>query len=121
MAIFGILALCQCECDKSYGIEEYLDYKNCVCRNSIIYKLAEESTSVIDENNIYNETLDVTLSNLCASSTLYVVLFPVFLTASVIIGSSVIHFCWYKKNKQLNSEKNNVHNKFNPSTQTTIY
>ena len=27
---------CECECDKSSGIGEYLDYKNCVCRNSIV-------------------------------------------------------------------------------------
>ena len=33
---------CQCECDKSCGIGEYLDYKNCVCRNTLIDKLVEE-------------------------------------------------------------------------------
>ena len=27
---------CGCECDKSCGINQYLDYKNCVCRNSIV-------------------------------------------------------------------------------------
>ena len=26
---------CECECDKSFGIGEYLDYKYCLCRNSI--------------------------------------------------------------------------------------
>ena len=46
---------CMCECDKSCGIEEYLDYKNCVCRNSTVDKLVEECTNVIDSNNIYNE------------------------------------------------------------------
>ena len=30
---------CACECDKSCGIGQYLDYKNCVCRNSLIDKL----------------------------------------------------------------------------------
>ena len=29
---------CECECDKSCDIGEYLDYKNCVCRNSIVDK-----------------------------------------------------------------------------------
>ena len=24
---------CECECDKSYDIGEYLDYKNCRCKN----------------------------------------------------------------------------------------
>ena len=36
-----------------------LDYKSCVCRNSIVDKLVEECTNVIDENKIYNETLNV--------------------------------------------------------------
>ena len=49
---------CVCECDKSCGIGEFLDYKNCVCRNSIVDRLVEECTNVIDENKIYNETLN---------------------------------------------------------------
>ena len=88
---------CDCECDKSCGIGEYLDYKNCVCRNSIVNKLVEECTNVIDSNNIYNETLDTISSDDHASCTLYVVLFAVFLTASLIICSSFIYFLWYKK------------------------
>ena len=35
---------CECECDKSCGIGEYLGYKNCVCRNSIVGKLVEKFT-----------------------------------------------------------------------------
>ena len=62
-----------------------------MCRNSIVDKLVEECTNVIDENKIYNETLSVSRSNAissddCASCTLYVVLFAVFLTANVKIG-----------------------------------
>ena len=52
-----------CECDKSCGIGEYLDYNKCVCRNSIVDKLIEECTNVIDENKFYNETLNVTPLN----------------------------------------------------------
>ena len=51
----------------------------------------------VDENKIYNETLDVTLSNDCASCTLYIVLFLVFLTKSIIIDSGYIYFHWYSK------------------------
>ena len=89
---------CKCECNKSCDIGEHLDYKNSVCRNSIVDKLVEECT-VIDRNNIYNETLDTTSSDDCASCTLYVVLFAVFLATSVIISSSFIYFYWYKKKK----------------------
>ena len=93
---------CQCECGKSCGVGEHLDYKNCMRRNSIVDKLIEEFTNVIDENKFYNETLNVTPLNAissddCASCTSYVVLFAIFLTTSVIIGSSFIHFYWYEK------------------------
>ena len=27
---------CNCECNKSYDIGEYLDYKNCKCRRRIV-------------------------------------------------------------------------------------
>ena len=39
---------CVCECDKSCGIGQYLDYKICVCRNSLVDKLVEECINVID-------------------------------------------------------------------------
>ena len=51
------LSNCDGECDKSCGIGEYLDYKICVCRKTLIDKLVEECTSVIEENKVYNETL----------------------------------------------------------------
>ena len=114
---------CQCECGKSCGIGLYLDYKSCVCRNSLVYKLVEKCTNVIDGDKIYNETLNVTLSNDCASCTLYVILFAVFLSTIVIISKALVYY-WYskKKNAQLNPEKKNtVRVKFNPRIQATIY
>ena len=86
-------------------------------KKTLVDKLVEECTSVIEENKIYNETLNVTSSNDCASCTVYVVLFAVFLTTSVIIGGVFVYFYWHKKNKQSNPEKNSVHIKFNPRAQ----
>ena len=61
----------QCECDKSCGIGEYLDYKSCVCRNTLVDTLVEECTKVVDGDNMfYNETLNKTPSDDCASCTL---------------------------------------------------
>ena len=87
----------------------------------MVDKLVEECTNVIDENKIYNETLNIISSDDCASCTLYVVLFAVFLTTSVIIDSSFVYFYWYSKkdNDQLNLKENNVRIKFNPITQIT--
>ena len=105
---------CECECDKSCGIGEYLDYKNCACKKTLVDKLVEECTSIIEENKIYNETLNKTSSSDCASCTVYIVLFIVFLLLCLIICGALAYFYWYKKS---NSKKNSVHIKFNTHSQ----
>ena len=91
-------SICKCDCDKSCGIGEKLDYKSCVCKNSpLIDRLVEKCTSVIEGDKIYNGTLNTISSDDCDSCTLYVVLFAVFLTTCVIIGSVFVYFYWYKK------------------------
>ena len=83
---------CVCECDKSCSIGQYLDYKSCICRNSLVDKLVEEYTNVIPPDD-------------CASCTIYVVLFAVFLTTSVVISDVFVYYWYLKKNAQLNSQK----------------
>ena len=90
---------CACECDKSCGIGQYLDYKNYVRGNSLVDKLVEECTNVIDGDTVYNETLTVTSSNDCASCTPYIILFALFLSMSVIISGAFVYFYWYKDKK----------------------
>ena len=117
---------CECECDKSCGIGEYLDYKNCVCRNIIVDKLVKECTKIVDENKIYNETLNAitlntTSSSDCVSCTPYIVLFAVFLVTSVIIGRVFAYFYWYSKKDIVRQYlKKNVSIKFNPFKQQII-
>ena len=43
---------CECECDKSCDVGEYLDYKNCKYRKKVADKLAEECTETIKEVKI---------------------------------------------------------------------
>ena len=45
---------CACECNKLCDIGQYLDYKNCVCRKSLVDKLVEECINVIDGDTMYN-------------------------------------------------------------------
>ena len=87
---------CNCECGKSCDVGEYLDYQICKCRRKIVGELAEECSKNIDENKmIYNETLNVSLSDYkCGSCTLYIGLFVVFLLTSVIISAVFIYFHW---------------------------
>ena len=110
---------CACERDKSCGIGQYLEYKSCVCRNSLIDKLFEECTSVIDGDKIYNKTLTVTSSNDRALCTPYVVLFAVLLSTSIVISSAFVYFHCYK-NKQLHLKKDVPDVEYS-KTETLIY
>ena len=97
---------CECECDKSCGIGEYLDYKSCACRKSIIDKLFEECTNTIEESN------DILVNS--SNNTLYFSLYLVFLILFLIIVGIVIYFYWYKRKNTVTSTLNI---EFNPKTQ----
>ena len=114
---------CECECDKSCDIGEYLDYKNCKCRNKFVDKFVEECIKNIDGNKmLHNETFDVIsldaiplnfYKKVCGFCTLYILLFAVFFITSICISSVFICFHWYLK-------KDDIRIKFYPCTQTTI-
>ena len=40
---------CECDCDKSCDIGEYLDYENCKCGKKLVDKLIEECIENIEE------------------------------------------------------------------------
>ena len=82
---------CECECNKSCDVGEYLDYKTCKCRNKLGDKLVEKCIENINGNEmIYNETLNKILLNdykkVCGSCTLYIVFFALFLETSTVIS-----------------------------------
>ena len=90
---------CECECDKSCDIGEYLDYKNCRCRKKIIDKLVEECNENIDGKEIlYNETLDVIPSSdnkTSNSCVVYIMLFSVFLIINISIYGYFGYLCLF--------------------------
>ena len=50
---------CECEFDKSCDIGEYLDCKNCKCRNKLVDKLVEEFSETIHGNKmLHSKTLN---------------------------------------------------------------
>ena len=97
---------CDCECGKSCDIEDYLDYKNCMCRKKISDKLVEECSENIHGNELlYNETLDIISSSdnkTCDSCIVYVILFSMFLIISISMAIYVYLFL-YLKNRSTNS------------------
>ena len=46
---------CECQCDAWCKPAQYLDDKNCVCKNKLIGRLVEECSSVINETMINNK------------------------------------------------------------------
>ena len=48
---------CECECDKSFDAEKYLDYEKCKCRKRLDDKLVEEWSENIDEYKLIGVTL----------------------------------------------------------------
>ena len=100
-----------CECDKTYDIGEYSDYSNCNYRKKLFDKLIEECNKNTDEVEITEITQ---AKNECSSCTLYNVLFLIFFTISIGIGTYFVYFCWYFK-------KDDARVMFDTHTETTIY
>ena len=40
---------CECECDKSCEVGEYLDYKNCKYKKRLVDKLVKECNEMVEE------------------------------------------------------------------------
>ena len=89
---------CEYECDKSWDVGEYLDYKDCKCRKRLIDKLVEECSENINGNEmIYNGTLN-DHGKICNFCTVYIVLLAI-LFISISISSVFIYFHWYIKTR----------------------
>ena len=96
---------CASECDKLCDVGQYLDYKNCVYRKSLIDKIVEQCVNIVDEDIMHNKTLTITSSDYSSNAT-YIVLFLVFLSISAITGGAF--FYWYKY-KRVNIRRDYVY------------
>ena len=89
---------CECECDKSCDIGEYLDYENCKCRKRLVDELVEECTENAEEVKLAKITsAENENKNKCSSCVLYIVLFSIIFTINVGIGTYFVYFHWYLK------------------------
>ena len=83
---------CECECDKSCDVAESLDYESCKCREKLVDKLVEGCSEKIDEfkiAKIVQQNYENEFKSFC---TVYIVLFSVFWTISIGIGTVFIYF-----------------------------
>ena len=84
---------CECECDKTCDIGEYLDYQNCKCRKKWVDKLIDECTETIEEVKLARITLAENGNNHKYSScTVYIVL---MILAFTIFTGITIYFVYY--------------------------
>ena len=93
---------CEFQCDKLCDIGEYLDYKNCKWRKSLVDKLVEKCSENIDGiKRIYNCTLNAIPLNdygkVYNSCAVYIVLLIMFFIIRISINSVFIYFHCYLK------------------------
>ena len=65
---------CDCGCDKSCDVGEYLDYENCKCRRKLVNKLIEGCTETVEEVQLAKIiSAEEENNHKCNSCTLYIV------------------------------------------------
>ena len=84
-------SICECQCDKWCKPGQYLDHKNCVCKNKLIGRVIEECTRVINETMINNNKDNITNNNT------YLILFIVFLIGFIVFLIGFIYY-YYRNN-----------------------
>ena len=87
---------CECQCDIWCKPGQYLDHKNCVCKNKLIGRVIAKCTSVINEtmiNNTDNITNDNTIANI------FIRLFSVLLLVGIVCFCVFAYFKWIKGKK----------------------
>ena len=85
---------CECQCDTWCKPGQYLDHKNCVCKNKLIGRVIEGYTSVINEFMINNK------DNITNNNT-YLILFIVFLIGFIVfLIGFIYYYCRNNANKR---------------------
>ena len=86
---------CACECHMWCKPGQYLDHKNCVCKNKLVGRIIVEGTSVINEtmmNNVDNKDNDNTITYI------FIGLFSVllFIGFSTFINCLLLRVCLFQ-------------------------
>ena len=87
---------CECQCDMWCKPGQYLDYKNCVCKNKLVGRIIGEYTSVINEtmmNNVDKKYNDDTIANI------FIGLFSVLSFVGIVCFCVFAYLKWIKGKK----------------------
>ena len=80
-----------CECDLWCKQSQYLDYKNCICKNRLIGRVTELCSSFIKEKMVDVDENGVVIYEKDQGNNVYVVLFYVALLIDVIAGGFFVY------------------------------
>ena len=87
----------ECQCDTWCKPGQYLDHKNCICKNKLIGRVIEECTNIINEtmiNNKDNIANDNTITNI------FIGLFSVLLFVGIVCFYMFFYFKRFKNKKK---------------------
>ena len=101
---------CEYQCDTWCKPSQYLDHKNCVCKNKLVGRLIEECTSVINETMMNNNNYDN--DNAYDYNTIIYVSIVFFLLA-IISFCVFAYFKWFKNKYTLTRIDNYKNKKIN--------
>ena len=91
---------CECQCDTLCKPGQYLNHKNCVCKNKLVGRIIEECTSIINETMMNNNNYDN--DNDYDYNTIIYVSIGFFLIA-LVIGFCVFAYFKSFKNRYTNN------------------
>ena len=95
---------CESQCYTWCKLGQYLDYKNCICKNKLIGKILEECTNVINETMINNKD---NIDNNNTITNIFIVLFSIVMFILIVCSCVFIFFKWFKNKKNTyNTYKN---------------
>ena len=84
---------------------QYLDHKNCVCKNKLIVTVISECTSVINETMMNNRD---NIANDNTTAYIFIGLFPVLLFIVIVCFCVFAYFKWVKGKKLFKNKYTDV-------------
>ena len=86
---------CECQCDMWCKSGQYLDHKNCICKNKLVGRIIEECTSIINETMINNDKKNIDNN----ATIIFISLFSVIMFAGITCFCVLTYFKWFKGRK----------------------
>ena len=81
---------CECQCDIWCKPGQYLDHKNCICKNKLVGRLISDCTSIINETMMNND------NNTAEFNAITYVFIGLFSLTLIICFGVFAYFKWFK-------------------------